>query len=500
MSLLTLRLKASAALLTSILLSSCGSGTEPDPGPGPNPVTPVPTELRIVATGDLSDTVLAPIDTLTVRLTDQNAQPIAGANVRFDVRNAGFSGTQLWIVDRQAEVLTLSVATQADGRATALVRRGTTAGEAAVTVSHSGLRDSVKYVTLPGAPYSLSAVPVDTGLYVGSSFVPRVAMFDQHGNASSHAPTLVLPTPGLVSVDGPSVRAEAFGYAPVIATYGALADTIWVAVVPRGTIAAHNLATNLIVTELDGTGRDTLALAACSGGWMVGGVRWAPGGAELVYHASMNAGGSEFAIHLVKLTGECRRVSEPTAWHTNPAFSPDRAWIYVNVTVFASKSEVWRMRPDGSELSRIGAEATGTDRDIWPQISPDGRTLSFWTTRAPGGLGLIDLATGGFSILPIQAEAPRWSPLGDLIAYIRDARLRVARPDMSGERTLGNADVEPSLHQYYDWSPDGEWIIRAARPGPGLVLVRTSDGLMIPLKYLAGLQSPAWRPCPGAFC
>jgi Tol biopolymer transport system component len=270
--------------------------------------------------------------------------------------------------------------------------------------------------------------------------------------------------------------------------------------VPRGTIAAHIPPTDIVLSELDGTGRDTLALSHCSGNWLLGGVRWAPDGEAFVYHAYMNPGGSAIAIHLAEPNGACRRVSETTAWHTNPSFSPDGAWIYVNVTVFPEKSEVWRMRPDGTELSRVGLEATGSERDLWPTVSPDGRTVSFWTTRTPGGLGLIDLETGGFSILPIQAEVPRWSPVGDLLAYIRDARLRVARPDLSNERMLGNEDVEPSRHQYYDWSPDGEWIIRSARPQPGLVLVRVADGLMIPLTYLAGLQSPAWRPCSGPSC
>jgi Tol biopolymer transport system component len=158
------------------------------------------------------------------------------------------------------------------------------------------------------------------------------------------------------------------------------------------------------------------------------------------------------------------------------------------------------MRPDGADVTRVGPEATGTERDLWPQLSPDGRTLSFWTTRAPGGLALKNLETGVLSILPVQAEVPRWSPAGDFLAYIRDARLRVARADLSDERMLGNEDVEPSRHQYYDWSPDGEWIIRSGRPAAGLTLVRVSDGLLIPLKYLAGLQSPAWRPCPGPFC
>jgi hypothetical protein len=478
-------------LLTAGAFVACG-------GEGTEPVPPVPTTLSIVDAGDLSDTVRALSDTVVVRLTDQNAQPIAGASVRFDIRNELSVSRELSFGEGPQHVVTTTVATQQDGRASAVVRRGQDAGEATLTVSHGALRDSVTYMTLPGTPVRIEAEPADTLLYFDADYVPRVSVLDQFFNVTSATHSFTFPKPGSFTAEGPTVHPQDFGDAPIVATYGELADTIWATVIPRGTIAAPLSETQILIVELNGTRLDTLSIAPCSQGWLFGGLRWAPGGNELVYHDWMGPSGAEIAIHVVELDGDCRRVSEPTAWHTNPAFSPDREWIYLNVN--GGGSEVWRMRPDGSELMLIGPDATGTERDIWPQVSPDGETLSFWTTRAPGGLGLVDLATGGFTLVPVQAEAPRWSPRGDLIAYIRDARLRVANVDMSNERMLGNVDVEPSRHQYYDWSPDGDWIIRTARPNPGMVLIRVSDGLMIPLPYLAGLGDPTWRPCPGPFC
>jgi WD40 repeat protein len=474
-------------LFSALFACGEGGGTEP-------PVTPVATELTIVATGSLTDTALALDDTVVVRLTDQNGAPMSGRAVRFDAENDGPAEPQLWLLAGSSTVFTTTVTTSADGRAMAVVGRGPATGEARVIARVGELRDTATYVTLPGTPHTLAAEPSDTGIYVGGSFVFRARWLDRSGNVSPVAPVWTSGRPDLLSVKGDTVRAEAVGYAPVIASHGTRADTQWVAVVPRATIAANWYPGTLVTIGLDGSGVDTLD--NCSGR-AAQGVRWSPDGNALAYFVQTSSMGLAALYHL-ELGGDCRDLSGPTAGHTNPAFSPDGTWIYFNATI-GHGTEIWRILPDGTGLERAGPETVGADRDLWPQVSPDGQLLTFWTSRgSSAGLAAMHQTTGELTIHPVDAQAPRWSPSGDLIAYIRNDRLRVAPPDFSTERTLDPDNFVAWDHQYFDWSPDGEWIIR--KNLIGLSIIRVADGLVMPLKYLVSLESPAWRPCEGPAC
>lgn len=57
-----------------------------------------------------------------------------------------------------------------------------------------------------------------------------------------------------------------------------------------------------------------------------------------------------------------------------PEFSPDGQWIYFNTEAFSGHSQIARMRPDGSELSRLTFSRTV---DWFPHFSPDGKSAMY---------------------------------------------------------------------------------------------------------------------------
>jgi Tol biopolymer transport system component len=66
-----------------------------------------------------------------------------------------------------------------------------------------------------------------------------------------------------------------------------------------------------------------------------------------------------------------------------PEYSPDGKWLYFNTEVFSGHAQIARMRPDGSELTRLIFSSTV---DWFPHLSPDGRTAAY-LAYPPGTAG-----------------------------------------------------------------------------------------------------------------
>src|SRR5689334_972423 len=64
----------------------------------------------------------------------------------------------------------------------------------------------------------------------------------------------------------------------------------------------------------------------------------------------------------------------------NPSFSADGAWIVFTSERFGS-ADIFRVHPDGSALERLTDSGSFDDQGA---LSPDGRSLTFVSTRANG--------------------------------------------------------------------------------------------------------------------
>lgn len=78
---------------------------------------------------------------------------------------------------------------------------------------------------------------------------------------------------------------------------------------------------------------------------------------------TMNADGTSF-----------QQITRGGAPSDGPEYSPDGQWLYFNTETFSRNAQIARMRPDGSELTRL----TFTETVDWfPHLSPDGRNAVY---------------------------------------------------------------------------------------------------------------------------
>jgi Tol biopolymer transport system component len=78
-----------------------------------------------------------------------------------------------------------------------------------------------------------------------------------------------------------------------------------------------------------------------------------------------------------------RQITSGGAPADGPEYSPDGEWLYFNTEAFSGHAQIARMRPDGSEQTRL----TFTDTVDWfPHLSPDGRS-AVYLAYPPGTAG-----------------------------------------------------------------------------------------------------------------
>jgi Tol biopolymer transport system component len=89
--------------------------------------------------------------------------------------------------------------------------------------------------------------------------------------------------------------------------------------------------------------------------------------------------------------------------------------------------------------------------------SPDGAQIAFSPVWEPGSnpqVAVLDVASGAVTSLG-AGMAPRWSPDGAAVAFVRARHVWVARPDGSGARQVSTG---PGQHFGAAWTPDGRSI------------------------------------------
>lgn len=106
-----------------------------------------------------------------------------------------------------------------------------------------------------------------------------------------------------------------------------------------------------------------------------------PDGRTLAYVGVEPYGGDDWGYRNIFTVpaagGPDLRLTDSPAPADGPEFSPDGAWIYFNSehgSVTPGHAQLFRMRPDGSELTRL----TSDERVNWfPHLSPDGRHVLY---------------------------------------------------------------------------------------------------------------------------
>ena len=170
----------------------------------------------------------------------------------------------------------------------------------------------------------------------------------------------------------------------------------------------------------------------------------------------------------------------------SPSYSPDGSRIAFDA---------------GERLGAIGAGGAGlylltpvTSDDGDPSFAPDGKRIVFTGTNEQGGTDIWRLRLGGmFARLVVEdASMPAWSSRNE-IAFVRDGKTYVARPDGSRER-LVTSGVSP------DWSPDGGRLVlirplRASAGTLGRIYVVGARGRGLHrIGRVKDASNPVWSP------
>ncbi len=211
-------------------------------------------------------------------------------------------------------------------------------------------------------------------------------------------------------------------------------------------------------------------------------VDWSPNGRHIVFSVGDETGAR---IAVARADGSRLRVlPQPEGvFDDQPSFSPDGRRIYFErYTVATNDNAIWSMTTDGRHQRRIlNPFPAGFVTD--PNISPDGKTMSFqgWngsTVGPPPNLhpasGLFTADPDGTNIVQIrpfssdQTIKADWAPNGRRVAvtenanYFRpddSANIVTMRPDGSSRRQLTNFHDGVTNAFLGSYSPDGRWLV-----------------------------------------
>jgi len=471
-----------AALLTV----GCREST----GPSSSNNGPLGIGVTIVAGGGQRDTAEAQlVQALVLRITDSMGALAAGQVVRFQ---SVFSDSQPGTPSALVSVLTslsystfATASTDDSGEAAILIQLGPAAGfgRVAVTVPRFGYQDTVTFTILPGAAMRLAGLR-DTSLYVGRSGPLHAFVSDQYGNRRPEAVTYQSLNTSVASVTSAGVAtAVSTGRATVVVRSAtpSLEDSLYVDVVPAGTIAAvvgafRNLAGGTVVTmNLDGSGVTAVPNSAADNQYL----SWTPDGTTLLGHRN-------YHVFAMDLSGNARFVVPTSAGFGEDVWPRYTAtgggWVYF--AGVRTNVALYRVRLDGTGLDSMPV-GFGTQ----PDPSPDGTRVAW----SDGTLHVYRYATGTDTALGIAGYAPHWSPDGTLIAYATGdpGTISVMKPDGSGQRLLGNGAY---FGWAFDWSPDSQWLVVYGTAQGSLALIQVQTGVVLPLGFASGLGQPAWKP------
>lgn len=457
---------------------------------------PAPTSIRVVSGGPATGVVhtLLP-DPLVVEVTNFYGDPVPDVSVEFirvspDLDEPWAGVGEIGTIEFDPVVISK---TDVSGRARVGVALGNLTGTAWVwarVAATPSVVDSVLYTMQPAPAYRVSMTSADTALTLGSSSHFDAKVFDIYGNLRSDEPTIAATAGSLVEGSEGVITGEAYGTGAVIASHGEFRDTVIVAVVPPAELLVYQRslsserAPRLVLMRSDLSDKRIFADQVAAG------AKWMPDGTRAVLHHPSHDALLMFADGVDVLAPV---IAEPVTLASQewPTPSSDGEWIYFLGLIGDQSYEIWRVHPDGTAAEQVTKSTDYFDQDLHPSTSPDGQRLAYWTSRAPNGLVVQDLATGIVTPLAVsEARFSRWSPRGDWIAFHETGLLQVIRPDGTARDTVGTD--AGGYSGMLGWSPDGTWLV--VRGVDGLEFVNVDTALRIPLPSSWDYDAPSWRP------
>lgn len=472
--------------VAALTLGGCG-GSE---STGPGVFAGTPASIRFVSGEGQSDTAMALVgNPLVVEVRDSAGRRVQIAPILFTaLGSTGVTFCSDATVDS-------CVVTRADstisGQGSTRVRLGSIAEVVRISVAVPGttLADTTTLTTRPAAAVRLSISPADSTAYAGNSYRVIGHVFDQYGNVRDGDPISFAESGAAATMGSDGVfRAQAIGRAFALVHSGSFTDTAWITVPPRGTIAAIDVfapgGEKILKVELDGSGFKRLAPVVQDTYYGT-----QPDWISSSQIAFDDGGYSVERIFVVDTLGAVVRLTPPET----PTFAEGYVAgslggvIYFDAWGADYGTSLWKISSPGAMPVRIGPNPPGNANAWQPTPAPDGQRMAYIDVNR-GGLSILDIATGTMTQLNINAETPRWSPLGDRIVFGASGTLHLVNPDGSGLADVAEAQLFAARA---DWSPDGAWLI--VRSSSRLELIDMHTGTILPLGWSSGLIRPAFR-------
>lgn len=156
-----------------------------------------------------------------------------------------------------------------------------------------------------------------------------------------------------------------------------------------------------------------------------------------------------------------------------PSFSPDGQWIVFEEIAVGDEDEqqgsIWKVRCDGTQLTRLTDGPGGGMDDRQPNWSPAGEKILF-QRRIPGSddWNIYTMSSDGTDIQQVTTQLSSdtdasWSSDGLWIVYSSDYG-GLSHPNIFVISSLGGDPIRVTDEPNFEdgapsWSPDGEWIV-----------------------------------------
>ena len=281
-----------------------------------------------------------------------------------------------------------------------------------------------------------------------------------------------------------AIRLLAVGWVALFWTVAARAQSG-----PPSSIAFHSNRdgnNNIYVMNPDGSGQMPLTSEASNDQR----ADLSPDGSRIVFASNRSSGVVTGHFEIFVMNSEGRDVRQltstpTTSTNTWPRWSPNGDWIAFQSTAIGGTSQIFAIRPDGTELTQV----TKSGVNQFPAWSPDGtrlavrRDVDIYVIDVTGGADPVRLTTVG----PLN-QMPSWSPDGTQIAFMSTREpgnytsVFVMNADGSGQTNL-TPKLDTGAATWGSrapaWSPNGEFIyFTGTRPGMSgeQIYVMRADG------------------------
>lgn len=148
--------------------------------------------------------------------------------------------------------------------------------------------------------------------------------------------------------------------------------------------------------------------------------RWSPDGTRLVFNDVAQS--TPRQLHIFdKATNTVNQLTSSDTFHSDyGSWSPGGQWLLFESTRDGSW-DTYRMRPDGSEVMRIGLGTSSA-----PRYSPDGTLIAFHEMRNGHDYDIFIADANGSNTRvltdgPGDQRLPEWSPDGTRLVYVSNA-------------------------------------------------------------------------------